>query len=137
MSYMSRVSDDLLAKEEEYHRLNAEIEEKTRQLVEEVTNISMEKEATLSPRASVDQSPSTSLLDTVTSPVFRTEYPDEPAGAADGEVEVLPVEAQDLGTSATIRLLKAKVRVLEEEVERMTIENSHSNCQQTKERCGQ
>ena len=128
---MSRVSEDLVAREEEYLRINAEIEQKTRMLVEEVSNLSMEQESS----SLVDHSPRPISRDTsivsnqslqspkIKSSLFETEVPSEPQNAVTPP-EVLPAEARELGSEATLRLLKAKVRVLEEEVERLTVENN-------------
>ncbi|XP_063683583.1 testis-expressed protein 9-like [Bolinopsis microptera] len=133
-SYMSRVSEDLVAREEEYLRINAEIEQKTRLLVEEVANISMEQEQ--EPSSMVDYSPEprgpglsfvsnkSPILPMEKSGIFETEIPPAAHQNISTPPEVLPAEARDLGPDATLRLLKAKVRVLEEEVERLTVENN-------------
>ena len=123
-SYMSRVSDDLVAREEEYIRINAEIEQKTRMLVEEVANLSTEQEPFVEIHEKISdfipnegQSPDKSEH-VLKSPNFPKEYSNITSH------DVLPIEAKDLGTEATLRLLKAKVRVLEEEVEGLTLDNN-------------
>ena len=133
---MSRVSEDLVAREEEYLRINAEIEQKTRILVEEVANLSMEQEQ--EPSHMVDYSPEPrrpglsfvsnkspmAILPREKSGIFETEIPPAAHQNISTPPEVVPTEARDLGPDATLRLLKAKVRVLEEEVERLTVENN-------------
>ena len=143
--YMSRVSDDLVAKEEEYHRLNAEIEQKTRMLVEEYTNLSMDREKSNieEPESSLSheeldlfeaRSQSNLSAKSGKSPLpqtFATQHIERNTSPAAAR-NVLPPEARDLGPEATLRLLKAKVRVLEEEVERLTLENSKQKQSMTK-----
>jgi len=128
-SYLSRVSEDLVAREEEYLRINAEIEQKTRMLEEEVENLSLEQEpSSYSPPLALGDTSSVSNQSPqplkVKSSIFETEIPPQEPQNTSTPPEVLPVEAKNLGSEATLRLLKAKVRVLEEEVERLTVENN-------------
>ena len=128
---MSRVSEDLVAREEEYLRINAEIEQKTRMLEEEVANLSMDQETSLVKDNSEEPWKTSPPLDLSAqsskgqgSAIFDTEVDPQENIVNSSPPEVLPIEAKDLGTEATLRLLKAKVRVLEEEVERLTMENN-------------
>lgn len=128
---MSRVSEDLVAREEEYLRINAEIEQKTRMLVEEVANLSMDQETSLVKDCSKEpwETSAASNLSAQSAKdqgntIFDTEVSLPENVGTSSPPEVLPAEAKDLGTEATLRLLKAKVRVLEEEVERLTVENN-------------
>ena len=123
---MSRVSDDLVAREEEYLRLNAEIEQKTRMLVEEVENLSHEQELPADISATKYVPDITSIEQTPENLFHNVQVPSITKKISHSlpNDDVLPVEAKDLGTEATVRLLKAKVRVLEEEVEGLTIENN-------------
>ena len=128
---MSRVSEDLVAREEEYLRINAEIEQKTRMLEEEVANLSMDQENSLVKDNSEEPWKTSAPLDLSAqsskgqgSAIFDTEVIPQENVINPSPPEVLPIEAKDLGTEATLRLLKAKVRVLEEEVERLTVENN-------------
>ena len=128
MSYMSRVSDDLLAKEEEYHRLNAEIEQKTKQLVDEVASMSYEEESSL--RQSLSTSLNTEVAENLLSKLHLDNKPTSPSQDTENKQpqesvrlsrsDVIDDQADELGPESQLRLLKAKVRVLEEEIERVT-----------------
>jgi len=154
------VSDDLQAKEEEYLRLNAEIEEKTKNLVREVSGFSnddlegdtsrqlhsrlsqlnLSYEGPASPvvphQAPVHQgslSPPIVQSSYITDMMARAEEAEEaprprpvsrhtpaPPSAPPTTDEVMPEEGRHLGPEAAQRFLKAKVRVLQEEVEALT-----------------
>ena len=125
---MARVSDDLLAREEEYIRINEEIEQRTKLLVEEVANISVEQQI-----SRADQSASSPCLNPHSPDnIFREAHTKSSSSLLRDNLQdhsnplpdVLPADACDLGVEATVRLLKAKVRVLEEEVDRLTLENN-------------
>ncbi|RNA31481.1 testis-expressed sequence 9 [Brachionus plicatilis] len=110
--------DDLLSKEEEYKRLNEELEKKTAHLVYEAEQVLRENEKLL------NDSDYYHKIDT--EPVFeflkaeKMGYPVEESTNYEQTASelMMPKAANEMSNEAQIRFFKAKLKVLQEEVEK-------------------
>ncbi|CAG5124621.1 unnamed protein product [Candidula unifasciata] len=190
--YVSKQTSDILSREEEYKRLNAELEAKTASLVQEAEMVMRQQETTLAKPSLLDNistedflqeldngvtdvgskgtrqvtlsrphskasnssrqasgkrplasgkkkaRQSAAVADDVAVPddTFMTSLQqqfsdmsgrlgqDDTVSAHDGDDDdILPQAASDMGSEAVIRFLKAKLRVMQEEMDRLTHEN--------------
>lgn len=110
--------DDLLTKEEEYKRLNEELEKKTAYLVYEAEQVLKENEKLLNNSDyyhKIDSEPMFEFL----RPEKNNNLVDESVSYEQTSSElVMPKTAGEMSNEAQIRFLKAKLKVLQEEVDK-------------------
>ncbi|ELV12900.1 Testis-expressed sequence 9 protein [Tupaia chinensis] len=110
---------DLLAKEEEYKRINAELEAKTADLVRQAEEV-----ITANDVAIPEEFSDFSLEKTVSKIEGKLEEEGLPEYIDD---DIFSGVSKDIGTEAQIRFLKAKLRVMQEELDNVVCECNKKN----------
>jgi chromosome segregation ATPase len=154
----------LATKEEEYLRINAQLEAKTAELVYEADqaireNEKMLSDATIMSRINTDdylnnlisdlhivppeaKSKSFTLKPSYEAPnTYRAAQTETPTAinedAYDLDANIMPKQLHEANNDAQIRFLKAKLRVLQEEIDRLNTESTHKDDENAKliQRC--
>ncbi|XP_071098615.1 testis-expressed protein 9-like isoform X2 [Haliotis cracherodii] len=142
-------ADDIRTKEEQYKRLNEELEAKTATLVREAEQVMRDQEAALSKSRLLDNINTEDFLKSKPKESCKTNIMDDSAFLTDfvdlsltkrihqmeqtltedddPDNDILPHTAADMGTEATIRFLKAKLRVMQEELDRLSQETRNKD----------
>jgi hypothetical protein len=156
-------NEHVMTKEEEYLRINAELEAKTAELVYEADQVLRENEKMLSDATIMSRINTDDYLNNLISDlhIVRPEskknnfslQPDygsvdvyrqaknniqtEQDDQFDLESNVMPKQLNEANNDAQIRFLKAKLRVLQEEIDRINAESSHKDDENAKllQRC--
>ncbi|XP_077867330.1 testis-expressed protein 9-like [Saccoglossus kowalevskii] len=149
-SRQSGTSQDLLSREEEYKRLNAELEAKTAGLIQQAEDVMRGQESMLSKASRGILDSDEYEYDINNSPIFDTEphsitdnleqerLLSQQSGTRASSSRSKPpsrpqsrtkkskpkTKSNNIGDKATIRFLKAKVRVMQEELDRISHEYS-------------
>ncbi|CAF0812083.1 unnamed protein product [Brachionus calyciflorus] len=121
--------DDLLTKEEEYKRMNEELEKKTAHLVFEAEQVLKANERFLFDTEYLDrieQETSKKIAGYVEEPIKKPEpvlkqiqdYEDDDEYQFQSDINILPKAANEMSNEAQIRFLKAKLKVTQEELEK-------------------
>ncbi|TRY82077.1 hypothetical protein DNTS_006696 [Danionella cerebrum] len=136
---------DLTAKEDEYKRLNAELEAKTAQLVQEAERVMVMKSKALSAKSSTaintgsgnrktPQKATQTVVDDVAIPQELRDFSlaktisliedrvGEDLSEEQVQDDIMPSAGHEMGAEAQIRFLKAKLRVMQEELNRLSFE---------------
>ncbi|KAF8560471.1 hypothetical protein P879_08195 [Paragonimus westermani] len=123
-SNSSSASRDLQAKEEQYRVLNAQLEERTAQLLKEADKV-LQNAQVLNEKNGESQGPNNDS--SIEKNVHDEQIHYEDNGNFDEDI--LPAPANKLSQKAQNRYLRAKVRVLQEEIQKMSsqLNNYHDD----------